>query len=476
MIPTTLDELLRQPCRPALTFSETAVMDPPMIASQDPTVGPLDMARASGEAVFQVFSGVLRAFEEGGRKRIQGVASSTAVDLHGDTMELSALEDMQRDAVGMTMFMNHRYDVPEDVFGTVKSATLKQNGVDAKGDVMWHLGIDIEVEDENPRALKSWNMINRGTKLGFSIGALIPHDGGATRDKKSGALTIHHVKLLEISCVGIPANQESWATGTKSWAGEARKSVDRQQQRLVEMGATVTDHQLGAPVVSIKDGEHHIRGALNGLQLDGDDAVDVTAAADEPVADGAPDPDVEASRVRIIEIDTGDGEGSPSASSDGDGSSEGAGSGEPSEDFAAPDPEVTTSVDDAAAAPAPADGPSFEQAALLALGGSYPNLVAGIAAQGQTILDLQAQLQSERTLRLEAEATVRRLASETQQVLARTQEILTALGNLPMGRTADPRVLAQANRDLGHLEGIYSREFLDLLGKPATNPAVTTPR
>jgi HK97 family phage prohead protease len=145
-----------------------------------------------------------------GRKRLSGVASSTVRDLHGDTMAQTAILDMERAANdNLTIFLNHSYNVPEDVFGSVEKATAIQRGMDGDGNPNWDLVMDILVDDDNPRAVKAHASILKGTKLGLSIGAMIPQ-GGAERHKETGALTINHVHLLETSVVSIPANPRSW--------------------------------------------------------------------------------------------------------------------------------------------------------------------------------------------------------------------------------------------------------------------------
>ena len=60
---------------------------------------------------------------------------------------------------------------------------MKTRGVDADGNPNYDLDMDILVNDANERAVKAFEAIERGTKLGLSIGALIP-EGGATRTQE----------------------------------------------------------------------------------------------------------------------------------------------------------------------------------------------------------------------------------------------------------------------------------------------------
>ena len=222
----------------------------------------------SPETKFEFLSGeedLVKATEVGGKKMLHGVASSTTRDLHGDTILQSALEDMERTALGMTIFLNHSYRVPEDVAGTVTKALIRQKGVDQNGDPNWQLEFDIEVEDENDDALKTWRYIKKGRKLGLSIGAMIP-EGGAKR-QKDGSYIIEHVLLLETSLVGIPANPKSWI----DYAASALRG-------LVEKSTT---HDLGTPTLTLEGDRYRIEGSLNGLQLGGGDEVETTEVVPE---------------------------------------------------------------------------------------------------------------------------------------------------------------------------------------------------
>ncbi len=191
-----------------------------------------------------------------GKMRLHGIASSTVKDLHGDTMLQSAVEDMERAAnQNLTIFGNHSYEVPEDVYGSVEKAAMKQAGtVDAEGNPVWDLNFDVVVNEENERAVKTWKAIDNGTKLGMSIGAMIP-EGGATRNKKSGAYTIAHVDLLETSIVGIPANP-------RSWIQNAVKSI-----RDVAKGVSTVP--LGQPSLTLDTdaGTYNITGSLADVGL-----------------------------------------------------------------------------------------------------------------------------------------------------------------------------------------------------------------
>jgi phage head maturation protease len=170
-------------------------------------------AEAVPSRQFNIFTGILKASgsaEEG--MQLSGVASSTVKDLHGDTMQESAIRDMETAArKGLTIFLNHEYRVPEDVAGSTTGAIAVQRGMDADGAPIWDLDLDIDINDANQRAVETWTAIRKkGTKLGISIGANIPKDGYEVNDE--GRYDIAHVELLEASIVGIPANPRSWVS------------------------------------------------------------------------------------------------------------------------------------------------------------------------------------------------------------------------------------------------------------------------
>jgi phage head maturation protease len=191
------------------------------------------------KTTFKIFAPLLKtSIGPDGNKRLHGVASSTITDRHGDDMSVTALSDMERSAQqNMTIFLNHSYNVPEDVAGSVERASLSRSAQDPD---IHDLSLDIVVNKANERAVKAWEAIDGGTKLGLSIGAMIP-DGGATR-KDNGAYTINHVELLETSLVGVPANPRSWVEyAVKALDGYAQGT----ETRIVDGEVTVTDFGLG---------------------------------------------------------------------------------------------------------------------------------------------------------------------------------------------------------------------------------------
>lgn len=153
---------------------------------------------------FSIFTGLLKTARKDDDLLLTGIASSTIKDRHGDTMTPKALESMLRSAEGMTIYLNHSYNVPEDVAGTVRQAWINKSD-----DELHDLHFQIAINQDNPRAVQAFNAIDKGTKLGLSIGAMIP-EGGAKKQKGTSSFVIDEVELLETSIVSIPANPRSW--------------------------------------------------------------------------------------------------------------------------------------------------------------------------------------------------------------------------------------------------------------------------
>jgi len=199
--------------------------------------------------VFKIFAPTMTASRgSDGKLRIEGVASSTVRDHHGDQITRKALEKMAQSAKGMTIFMNHKYDL-NDIFGTVERVRLDRSGLtdERTGEDIYDLRMGIVVQKKNPEAVKAFEMMEPSpdsipTKLGLSIGAMIP-EGGAKFDKsKGGRYIVDDIDLVETSLVSIPANPRSWVDyAVKSLAkviaqaNELPVQIQKQRGALAEL-------------------------------------------------------------------------------------------------------------------------------------------------------------------------------------------------------------------------------------------------
>lgn len=196
----------------------------PMMAADDDIQQP-------AKPTFKIFSSALKAYEREvdgtTRKMLKCTASSTVKDLHGDYMTDECVQGMapQAKSKAMTIFLNHSYKWPEDIFGkTTDAKVVARSGPDAT--TVWDLDLEIELNEGNQRAIDTYAAIkDQGIKAGVSIGAMI--EDYAFIDEEEGfwgGLEIKQVDLLEASIVGIPANQRSWVVNALA-ALDAPKGV-----------------------------------------------------------------------------------------------------------------------------------------------------------------------------------------------------------------------------------------------------------
>ncbi len=170
-------------------------------------------AKAAGLLVFKVLSdGAIKAYkDEQGVRRFTIDASSDADDLAGDFFKEKALKRMESTAPGMTAFLNHSYDVPQDVFGAIEGAQLARksvfNRVLNKNVECLCLTYDGVVTEVNPAAVQTHEMMMEGrVTLGASVSVLIVEKSMM----KDGRRGIEDVVNLEVSIVGLPCNPTSW--------------------------------------------------------------------------------------------------------------------------------------------------------------------------------------------------------------------------------------------------------------------------
>jgi HK97 family phage prohead protease len=158
---------------------------------------------------------------------IEGIASSNVRDRYGDTMSAQCQASMLKQSKDLTMFGNHSYDVPGDVYGKCVESNLEVSGETID------LAIKMQIAQSNPDAMKSWELINKdGITLAFSIGGIILDaeidDENDNGDSWFPPLIINDLELLEISLVGIPANPRSY---TRSFIEDIKKSAFKAAQR-----------------------------------------------------------------------------------------------------------------------------------------------------------------------------------------------------------------------------------------------------
>jgi len=188
---------------------------------------------------FKIYTNALKAYEnESGEKFVAGTTSSSIRDLHGDEMSLGALKSMADTArQNMTVFLNHNYNVPEDLFGSATDAEIVKRWDSETNQEVYDLDVNIRVvnEDENPEALRAYRAIKRGVKLGLSIGARVEKASRkAAQGDQPESIVIEKVRLLEASVVGIPANQRSYLHNAIKSIKSAGVDLDLLEGELAE--------------------------------------------------------------------------------------------------------------------------------------------------------------------------------------------------------------------------------------------------
>ena len=146
------------------------------------------------------------------QKFIEFIGSSDNEDLVGDVMDLAALKEMEVTAPGTIMLRDHNRST-DKVFGWITEAkVVPENGV-------YLIVFKAEVDDEDAANVRIWKSISKGRKLGASVTVVILSKKDNPR--RTGGMIFKSVKLLEVSIVTVPCNQDSWtlaATASKALA------------------------------------------------------------------------------------------------------------------------------------------------------------------------------------------------------------------------------------------------------------------
>ena len=169
-----------------------------------------------------------------GRRRFKAVASSTAKDLRGDEMQMSAMQDMVAAfRSGLNVFMDHNHTA-ENVFGRTDAADIRDSGqVDPRnGARIWDLHVAGTVNEPNPKALQLADSIDGGyVSFGTSIGAFVTK----ADKKREGGRVIEHVDCKELSVVGLPMNQRAWTykSADANWTMKAADAAGTMEQNAL---------------------------------------------------------------------------------------------------------------------------------------------------------------------------------------------------------------------------------------------------
>lgn len=354
---------------------------------------------------FQILSGLLKAYEaDDGKPRLKTTASSTVQDHGRDRMFLSAIEQMAASAKeNMTIFLNHSYEVPEDVLGSVEDVEIRQAGTGPDG-IIYDLDFDVRVNETNPRAMSTWAAIRSGVKLGTSIGAIV-----RDWDKNSdGGWDIKAVDLMEASIVGIPANP-------RSWVHYAVKSLEAADPETI----TVITASTGASTTS--------------------DSSSITFKALCPECDH---PEDECGADCACQKET-----TPELVKEQPGEA----SNEPTLEASAQEAEISAPE----AAPQ-ADAPEQEATIVAAVEPDTLKIAEHIETLVSRIKSLLGEVEEEREIRLELQERL----DEADANLMVAKQIIERIADLPLPRKARMQAVAEFN---SRVSGVYGEDFLKML-------------
>ncbi len=366
--------------------------------------------------MFKVFTGPMMAYTASvqgvERKFIKTTASSTVTDRKGHEFDVKALQKMGQVAQGMTIFLNHEYQVPEDLFGSVSDATAKHNGFDSDQNAIWDLDLDVMVNESNPRAVQAWEAYQGGVRMGVSVGVIVKE--WEKSKKNADIMKILDVDFLEASIVGIPANPRTWVAGAvKSISAYSAAEADGtiETLELLETNATTKSETPEAPAPK-KEPEHAPEDKLDSEESESSEAIDPDnddSLAGQEVAKSATD-DANTDAAEDVEEST--------------------------------DPEASAS---GATQDAPDDEAETQPEASVSAG--IDLLVNTYNAQVQ---DLTVQL-----------ATVTKERDEAREASRIAMSIVERISSLPLGRKASyQHEIKSFRRDLS---GVYGDDFLAFL-------------
>lgn len=196
---------------------------------------------------FKFYTKTLKAVKKDNARYIVGIASSTSLDRDGDRMSEAALQTMKATAeANLTIFTNHEYKVPDDLFGSCVEANIKarkdespivvkseDDSVEIATFSPQEMEIKIKVVSDavNPKAGQLYKAIEEGVALGFSIGGVVKKSLLVLDDvTKNTYNLIDAIALYEISIVSIPSNPDAMNLAiAKSLKAEKSEKVDNKE-------------------------------------------------------------------------------------------------------------------------------------------------------------------------------------------------------------------------------------------------------
>lgn len=164
---------------------------------------------------------------------VQMRGSSTVMDLQGDIMALSALQDMTHLDSEFLIFTDHSYDL-DNIFGKIYSQPVIQMA----GNIA-DLWLAVEAAIDHPPALRAYNLIVKSKlRLGCSIGCMVLDWHFLDSSDPSSPLIVDRIDPIEYSVVSLPANQRCWVENAIK-GRFARALVEGQGDMALELAPAV---------------------------------------------------------------------------------------------------------------------------------------------------------------------------------------------------------------------------------------------
>ncbi len=138
------------------------------------------------------------SFEEEGELILKGIASTTSIDEDGDYMTEACLEDMKRQAIGLSVLNGHGRTL-DDILGKVIGIPISDSDT-----------FEIEFKVLPKHKYYLLDFVENDINLGLSIGAkALEYE--PNEDSEFG-WKVNKAKLYEISLVPLPANWDSFGS------------------------------------------------------------------------------------------------------------------------------------------------------------------------------------------------------------------------------------------------------------------------
>lgn len=172
-----------------------------------------------------------KADNDDGKLMIEGVASTTDVDLQKDQMTLNALRSMAKSAPGVPIVTSHNAEA-KDMIGEITEANVDS--------ALGQLVIKAELDSDDTEAMRLYSKLRKGYKLGLSIG------GRASVSRGIGKSIVNDVALDHCMITRRPVNTKTFAYAVSKAMVEASfedafKSVDPTDKQREDHATYVED-------------------------------------------------------------------------------------------------------------------------------------------------------------------------------------------------------------------------------------------